>query len=52
MDQSAAINRSGGRVFLVWFEDHREAVAIGPKLSRGAEDQTSIRIGELLERIS
>ena len=38
--------------FLVWFEDHREAVAIGPKLSHGAEDQTSIRIGELLERIS
>lgn len=38
--------------FLVWFEDHMEAVAIGPKLSRGAEDRTLIQISELLQQIS
>ena len=38
--------------FLVWFEDHKEAMAIGPKLPHGAVDRTSVRIGELLKQLS
>jgi hypothetical protein len=38
--------------FLVWFEDHNEALAIGPSLPRGAQDETSIQMTELLKRIS
>ena len=33
MDQSTAAARREEASFLVWFEDHNEAMAIGPKLA-------------------
>jgi hypothetical protein len=33
--------------FIVWFEDHRQAFAIAPSLSRGAESNSAIDLGEL-----
>jgi hypothetical protein len=34
--------------FLVWFEDHREAVAIGPSLPRGTESKAPVNLNQLL----
>jgi hypothetical protein len=38
--------------FLVWFEDHDEALAIGPSMPRGTHSSASVGIGELLAYIS
>lgn len=38
--------------FLVWFEDHNQALAIAPKLPRGTKDSAPIGLGELLTLIS
>ncbi len=38
--------------FLVWFEDHGEAVAVGPAFPRGTEERKSVEIHELLARVS
>lgn len=38
--------------FLVWFEGHREALAIGPLLKRGTEESGAIRMDELLSRLT
>jgi hypothetical protein len=38
--------------FLVWFEDHNEALAIAPTLPRGKQDDTPIRVSELLNQIA
>jgi hypothetical protein len=38
--------------FLVWFEDHNEAVAIGPALKRGTEESGPTSMRELLSHIS
>src|SRR4051794_9182691 len=38
--------------FLVWFEDHNEALAIAPSLPRGTKDTRSIRVRELLKQIA
>jgi hypothetical protein len=38
--------------FLVWFEGHREALAIGPSLPRGTESNSAIDFHELLERLT
>jgi hypothetical protein len=38
--------------FLVWFEDHSEAVAIGPKIARGAHEATPIELQELLRELA
>jgi len=35
--------------FLVWFEDHQQAVVIGPSLPRGASSSSEKNLGELLE---
>jgi hypothetical protein len=34
--------------FLVWFEGHNQALAIGPSLPRGTESNTVLNLGELL----
>jgi hypothetical protein len=34
--------------FLVWFEDHNQALAITPSLPRGAESNSALNLGELL----
>jgi hypothetical protein len=34
--------------FLVWFENHNQAVAVGPSMSRGTESNTSADLRELL----
>src|SRR5271168_660137 len=34
--------------FLVWFEGHREALAIAPSLPRGTESNSEFNLGELL----
>jgi len=38
--------------FLVWFEDHQEALAIGPGLPRGAASDSVVGLQELLSQIS
>jgi hypothetical protein len=38
--------------FLVWFEDHNQALAIAPKLPRGKKDSASIGLSDLLTLIS
>ncbi|MGA8028712.1 MAG: hypothetical protein WB992_16325 [Bryobacteraceae bacterium] len=38
--------------FLVWFEDHAEALAIAPSLPRGAEDNRSIDLQQLVSLVS
>src|SRR5580698_4448928 len=38
--------------FLVWFENHGEAVAIGPSMPRGTESTTPTDLGELLSFIT
>lgn len=38
--------------FLVWFEDHAEAVAIGPKLARGSVEERPVGINELLQKVN
>ena len=35
-------------VFLVWFEGHRQALAIGPTLPRGAQSKSRLDLGSLL----
>ena len=34
--------------FLVWFEDHGEALAIGPSLPRGTESSTATDLGQVM----
>jgi hypothetical protein len=36
--------------FLAWFEDHNEALAVGPWLPRGTESSSPIRMRQLLEQ--
>ncbi len=38
--------------FLVWFEDHNEALAVGPSMPRGTESGSSITIAQLLKEIT
>lgn len=38
--------------FLVWFEEHSDALAIGPALARGTEDSRLIDMQALLARLS
>ncbi len=38
--------------FLVWFEDHNEAVAIGPLLARGAESSGPVDLEQLVKQVS
>jgi hypothetical protein len=37
--------------FLVWFENHKEALAISPALARGKEDHSAIDMRSLLTRL-
>jgi hypothetical protein len=38
--------------FLVWFEDHPEAVAIGPRFERGAVSDGTVELAELAGRLA
>jgi hypothetical protein len=38
--------------FLAWFEDHEEAVAIGPGLERGKRSDAGVELGELIARVA
>jgi hypothetical protein len=38
--------------FLVWFESHNQAIAIGPSLPRGTTSQTPATLGQILTWIS
>jgi hypothetical protein len=38
--------------FLAWFEDHEEAVAIGPGLERGKRSDGPVELAELVKRIA
>jgi hypothetical protein len=38
--------------FLVWFENHREALAISPALPRGKNDESSVDLMELTRRLT
>ncbi len=36
--------------FLVWFENHKEALAIAPALARGSQSDTALSLEEVLEK--
>lgn len=38
--------------FLVWFENHAEAVAVGPSLPRGTESHNPIALAELVSKVA
>ena len=38
--------------FLAWFEDHEEAVAIGPKMEHGKRSDAAIELSDLIARIA
>lgn len=38
--------------FLVWFENHNEAVAVGPDFARGTESNTAISMPDLARRLA
>jgi hypothetical protein len=38
--------------FLVWFENHNEALAIGPTLPRGAESESALTLQQVLSQIA
>jgi hypothetical protein len=38
--------------FLIWFEDHKEAVAIGPSMPRGTSSSSSMDLGQILALVS
>jgi hypothetical protein len=38
--------------FLVWFEGHGQAVAVGPHLKAGTSDAGAITLAELLRKIA
>jgi hypothetical protein len=38
--------------FLAWFEDHNEALAIGPALARGTESSSPVDLEQLVKQIS
>lgn len=38
--------------FLVWFENHGDAVVVGPSFERGKRDDRPIELGELVRRIA
>ncbi len=44
------LNGSDRSSFVAWFEDHNEAVAVGPAFTKGTEDKASIELSELLKR--
>jgi hypothetical protein len=37
--------------FLIWFEDHNEAMAIGPALARGAESDQRLNLAQILNKL-
>jgi hypothetical protein len=39
-------------IFLVWFENHKEAVAVSPVMPRGTESASSVTIPQLLTWIA
>ncbi len=46
------LSGSDRSVFLVWFEDHAEAVAVGPKMPQGTVDSTGVDLQSLLRKIA
>jgi hypothetical protein len=38
--------------FLIWFENHSEAVAIGPSMPRGASSSSAMDLGQILALVS
>lgn len=38
--------------FIAWFEDHEQAVAIGPTIPRGVESDSSLDLGQLLALVT
>jgi hypothetical protein len=38
--------------FLVWFEDHNEALAIGPSMPRGTDSSSPVTVGDLVKWIT
>lgn len=43
---------AGEARFLVWFENHPDAVAIGPGFARGAQSDEAVELGDLIERLA
>ena len=38
--------------FLVWFEGHKDALAIGPSMARGAESNQPVSLAQILEKLA
>ena len=44
------LSGSDKSAFLVWFEGHQEALAIGPSMSRGTQSNEAIGLTALLQK--
>lgn len=44
------LSGSDKSAFLAWFEDHQEALAIGPSLTRGKQSNETIGLNDLLKK--
>ncbi|HVW85951.1 MAG TPA: hypothetical protein VHB50_14780 [Bryobacteraceae bacterium] len=46
------LSGAGKMAFLVWFEDHREAIVIAPGLERGKQSDASVELADLIAKIA
>ena len=45
------LSEAEGASFLIWFEDHNEAMAIGPAMDRGAESDQRLNLAQILNKL-
>ncbi len=46
------LSEAGKATFLVWFEGHEEAVAIGPSMEPGKRVDTPVQLADLIEKVA
>jgi hypothetical protein len=46
------LSGASNSAFLIWFEDHNEAVAIGPSMPRGVSSSSSMDLAQVLAMMS
>ena len=46
------LSGAGQATFLAWFEDHEEAVAIGPAFGRNQRSDAPVELGDLAAQVA
>jgi hypothetical protein len=46
------LSEAGRANFLVWFENHSEAVAVGPAMEKGKQSSATVDLRELCDRLA